>query len=107
MLSPNLHRLVANKRARNVKFYTGLPDSSIVETSVGVHKTYLDTIGRTSVTIKAKNLGDEFRFRDLIITYETPLAGTLRKPVVVFVSMLAVYAAAWALGKVQVGFSSK
>lgn len=100
-------RVLLPEGSENVKYYTSIPDSSIVESSVDVHKTYLDTIGRTSVTIKAKNLGDEFRYRDLIITYETPLAGTLRKPVVVFASMLAVYAAAWALGKVQVGFSSK
>lgn len=78
-----------------------------METSIGIHKTYLDTTGRTAVVIKAKNLADELRFRDLIISYDTPLAGTLRKPVVVFASMLAVYAAAWAVGKVQVGFSSK
>ncbi|KAL6867847.1 Ribophorin I [Trichoderma novae-zelandiae] len=100
-------RVLLPEGSENVKFYTSIPESSIVETSIGVHKTYLDTVGRTSVTIKAKNLVDEHRFRDLVISYETPLTGTLRKPVVVFVSMLAVYAAAWAVGKVQVGFSSK
>ncbi|RFU77929.1 oligosaccharyltransferase alpha subunit [Trichoderma arundinaceum] len=100
-------RVLLPEGSENVKFYTSIPDSSIVETSIGVHKTYLDTTGRTAVVIKAKNLADDFRFRDLIISYETPLSGTLRKPVVVFASMLAVYAAAWAVGKVEVGFSSK
>lgn len=90
-----------------MKFYTDLPDSSIVETSVGVHKTYLDTTGRTAIVIKAKNLVDDFRFRDLIISYDTPLASTIQKPLLVFGSMLAVYAAAWAVGKVEVGFSPK
>lgn len=100
-------RVLLPEGSENVKFYTDLPDSSIVETSIGVHKTYLDTTGRTAVVIKAKNLVDDFRFRDLIISYDTPLASTLQKPLVVFGSMLAVYAAAWAVGKVEVGFSPK
>ncbi|KAH6610485.1 oligosaccharyltransferase alpha subunit [Trichoderma cornu-damae] len=100
-------RVLLPEGSENVKFYTDIPDSSIVETSIGVHKTYLDTTGRTAVVIKAKNLVDDFRFRDLIISYDAPLSGTLRKPLVVFASMLAVYAAAWAVGKVQVGFSSR
>jgi oligosaccharyltransferase complex subunit alpha (ribophorin I) len=72
-----------------------------------VHKTYLDTIGRTAVTIKARNLVDEFKDRDLIIYYEVPSAMTLRKPLVIFASFLTVYAAAWAIGKVEVGFGQK
>jgi oligosaccharyltransferase complex subunit alpha (ribophorin I) len=72
-----------------------------------VHKTFLDTIGRTSVTIKAQNLVDEFRDRNLIITYDATTMAALRKPLVVFASMMAVYGAAWAVGKIPVGFSKK
>ncbi|KAG6030856.1 hypothetical protein E4U19_000219 [Claviceps sp. Clav32 group G5] len=100
-------RVLLPEGARNVKFYTGVPESAITETSIGVHKTYLDTIGRTSVTIKAHNLVDEFRDRDIIISYETSSFDTLRKPFIVFGSMMAVYAAAWAVGKVDVGFAKK
>lgn len=88
-----------------MKYFTGVPKSSIIETSVGLHKTYLDTLGRTAVVIKAQNLVDEFRDRDVIISYETPALDTLRKPFIVFGSMMAVYIVAWALGKVEVGFS--
>ena len=84
-----------------------MPESSITESSVGVHKTYLDTIGRTAVTIKARNLVDEFRDRDLIISYETSLFDTLRKPFIVFSSMMTVFVAAWAVSKVEVGFAKK
>lgn len=90
-----------------MKFYTGVPESSILETSVSVHKTYLDTVGRTAISIKARNLVDEFRDRDVIISYETSLFDALRKPFIVFASMLSVYVAAWAVGKVEVGFSKK
>lgn len=90
--------------AENVKFYTNVPQSSIMSTSVDLTKTYLDTIGRTHVTIKARNLVDEFRDRQLIISYDTPLSGTLRKPLVVFASAMVVVFTTWALGQVQVGF---
>lgn len=74
---------------------------------MGLHKTYLDTIGRTAVTIKARNLVDEFRDRDLLISYDVPSTVTLRKPFIVFASMMSVFVAAWVVGKVQVGFSKK
>jgi oligosaccharyltransferase complex subunit alpha (ribophorin I) len=96
-----------NSKGSNIKYYAGVPESSVVETSVSVHKTYLDTLGRTVVTIKAQNLVDEFRDRDVIISYETSTFDTLRKPFIVFASMMAVYAAAWAVGKVEVGFARK
>ncbi|ODA79596.1 hypothetical protein RJ55_05190 [Drechmeria coniospora] len=98
-------RVLLPEGATNVKAFTGVPESAITEYSVGVHKTFLDTVGRTSVTIKARNLVDEFRDRDIIITYNTTLFGTLRKPAVVFTSMLAVCFAAWAVGQVKLGFS--
>ena len=92
---------------RNVKFFADLPDSSLTETAIGTHKTFLDTVGRTSVTIKAQNLVDDFRDRNLFITYDTTTASTLRKPLVVFLSTLAIYVATWTAGKVQVGFAKK
>ncbi|KEY64935.1 hypothetical protein S7711_08934 [Stachybotrys chartarum IBT 7711] len=100
-------RVILPEGSENVKFYADLPEMSITESSIGVHKTFLDTTGRTLLTIKAHNMVDEFRDRDLVITYETPLAGTLRKPMVIFSSMLAVYVAAWLVGLVNVGFSTK
>lgn len=50
---------------------------------------------------------DEFRDRNLIIAYDATPMAALRKPFVVFASMLAVYGAAWAVGKIPVGFSKK
>lgn len=84
-----------------------MPDASIIEYTVDTFKTYLDTIGRTAVTIKASNLVDEFRDRDLIISYDVSPVTTLRKPLIVFASMLTVYVVAWAVGKVEVGFGQK
>jgi oligosaccharyltransferase complex subunit alpha (ribophorin I) len=100
-------RVVLPEGSENVKFYTAIPESSILSSVVSVEKTYLDTVGRTTLVIKARNLVDEFRDRELIISYETPLMASLRKPVVIFASMVAVFVAAWAVGKVETGFSTK
>ncbi|RDA88160.1 hypothetical protein CP532_6792 [Ophiocordyceps camponoti-leonardi (nom. inval.)] len=98
-------RVLLPEGASDVQVTTGIPESSIVELSHGVHKTYLDTVGRTMVTIEARNLVDEFRDREIIISYEASVGDALRKPLIVFSSMLALFAAAWAVGKVEVGFS--
>ncbi|KAF4469416.1 oligosaccharyl transferase complex subunit ost4 [Fusarium albosuccineum] len=79
-------RVVLPEGAENVKFYTNIPESAITSTSIDLTKTYLDTVGRTTVTIKARNLVDEFRDRQLIISYDAPLSSALRKPLVIFVS---------------------
>lgn len=50
---------------------------------------------------------DEFRDRDLIISYNVSPTVTLRKPLIVFASMMTVFVVAWVLGKVEVGFSKK
>lgn len=84
-----------------------MPEASIVEYTVDTFKTYLDTVGRTAVTIKATNVVDEFRDRDLLISYDVSPITTLRKPFIVFVSMMSVYVVAWAVGKVEVGFAQK
>ncbi|KOS16923.1 Dolichyl-diphosphooligosaccharide--protein glycosyltransferase subunit 1 [Escovopsis weberi] len=99
-------RVLLPEGSTNVKFHTDLPASAIVETQVGIHKTFLDTIGRTAVVTKAQNLVDELRDRELIISYELPLTATLRKPLVIFCSTLALYTAAWLVGKVELGFAA-
>ncbi|OBS26559.1 hypothetical protein FPOA_00502 [Fusarium poae] len=83
--------------AENVKFYTNVPESSIMSTSVDLTRTYLDTVGRTHISIKARNLVDEFRDRHLIISYDAPLLSALRKPLIIFASAMAVFVTTWAL----------
>lgn len=97
----------ANHLSRNVKFYTNVPSSSIASHSVDVQKTYLDTVGRTTLTIVADNLVDDFRERELIVSYDYPFLASLRKPLVVFASTMGVFVAAWIIGGLEVKFSSK
>lgn len=92
---------------RNVKYYTTVPPSSINSADVEMHKTFLDTIGRTALIIKARNLVDDFRGRELIVSYDVPFLVSIRKPLVVFGSMVATFVAAYVIGGVELKFSGK
>lgn len=98
-------RIVLPEGAEKVQFHTTIPQSSITDYIVDQQRTYLDTIGRTVLTIKARNLPDEFRDRELIVTYEYTLMDSLRKPLVIFASSMAVFFSVWLLSKVEVKFS--
>ncbi|PHH70374.1 hypothetical protein CDD82_7173 [Ophiocordyceps australis] len=100
-------RVLLPEGAHNVKIWTDIPETSIVETSVDRSLLYLDTVGRTMVEVKARNIVDEQRDRELILTYETLLVDTLRKPLVVFASAMAVFVAAWLVGMVEIGIATK
>lgn len=89
-----------------MKYYTTLPPSAITSTDVQIHKTFLDTVGRTVLIIKARNLVDDFRNRELIVSYDVPLMADIRKPLVIFGSMVVTFIAAYVIGGVQLKFSS-
>ena len=63
----------------------------------------MDTKGRTMLTLKALNIVDDVRDRELIVTYDYPLSAALRKPIVIFSATLSLFLAAWAIGSVDVG----
>lgn len=64
-------------------------------------------MGRTALVIKARNLVDDFRDRELIVSYDVPFVASIRKPMVVFGSMLATFIAAYVIGGVELKFASK
>lgn len=57
--------------------------------------------------IKARNLVDDFRGRELIVSYDVPFLVSIRKPLVVFGSTLATFVAAYIIGGVELKFSGK
>lgn len=89
---------------RNVKYYTTMPPSAITSTDVEINKTFLDTVGRTVLVIKARNLVDDFRGRELIVSYDVPFLASIRKPLVVFGSMVATFVAAYIVGGIELKF---
>lgn len=87
-----------------MKYHTTVPPSAITSADVDIHKTFLDTVGRTVLVIKARNLVDEFRDRELIVSYDVPFLASIRKPLVVFGSMAATFVAAYIVGGIELKF---
>ncbi|RYC56784.1 hypothetical protein CHU98_g9419 [Xylaria longipes] len=100
-------RVVLPEGAQDVKFYTTAPESSVALHSISIIRTYLDTVGRTVLTIQAHNLVDELRDRELVVSYEYSTAAALRKPFVIFTSSMMVFVGMWLLSKLDVSFSTK
>jgi oligosaccharyltransferase complex subunit alpha (ribophorin I) len=67
----------------------------------------MDTVGRTTLTLTAINVVDDFRDRELIVTYDYPLLAGLRKPLVFFGGLLTVFITAWFVGSLDVGIKGK
>ncbi|KAL8404975.1 hypothetical protein RB594_009740 [Gaeumannomyces avenae] len=100
-------RVLLPEGAQNVKFYTSIPSSSIISTEIGTHKSFLDTIGRTSLVITAQNLVDEFRDREIVVSYDYPLLASLRKPIVISSSVFGLFVLTWAIGRIDTKFPNK
>lgn len=90
--------------SRNVQYYTTIPPSAVTSSDVEIHKTFLDTVGRTVLVIKARNLVDDLRGRELVVSYDVPFLSSIRKPLVVFGSMVATFIAAYVIGGVELKF---
>ncbi len=67
----------------------------------------MDTTGRTMLTLRADNIVDDFRDRELIVTYDYPLLAGVRKPLVIFSSFLSLFFAAWVIGGLDVSIRGK
>ncbi|MCJ1379630.1 dolichyl-diphosphooligosaccharide--protein glycosyltransferase subunit 1 [Xylographa soralifera] len=91
-------RVILPEGATNVKYQTSVP---IVAESISQHKTFMDTLGRTSLTLTAMNVIDESRDADLLVTYEYPLTAGLRKPITIFLAVMAVFTTAWVVGQLD------
>ena len=67
----------------------------------------MDTLGRTTLTLTAINIVDEFRDRDLVILYEYPFAARFRKPLIIFAGLLLVFGVSWVVGNLDVSIGRK
>lgn len=67
----------------------------------------MDTIGRTTLTLTSLNVVDEFRDRNLVVTYEYPLAARFTKPLTIFTGLLVVFGVSWVIGNLDVSIEGK
>jgi len=79
----------------------------LISNTTSLHRTFMDTLGRTTLTLTAINLVDELRDRDVVVTYSYPFLAGFRKPVVMFGGMLVVFAVSWVIGNLDVSIGKK
>lgn len=89
---------------RNVQYSTNVP---LVSSSIHLHKTFMDTKGRTALTLTGVNIVDDLRDRELIVTYDYPFLAAFRKPLAVFVGFFSIFVAAWGIGTIDTGIRGK
>lgn len=116
-------RVILPEGAQNVKFET---NAQIASSETSKHRTFMDTLGRTTLELVALNVGDDVRDRHVVvsrslivdsiysyltiisqITYDYPFLAGFRKPLVIFSSILAVFTAGWVLSQVDVSIGRK
>ncbi|KAI9926660.1 hypothetical protein ASPWEDRAFT_55207 [Aspergillus wentii DTO 134E9] len=107
-------RVVLPEGAKNVRFETidgassnGLPGLSQIQSHVSNHKTFMDTLGRTTLTLTVENLSDEARDSQLVITYDYTLWDALRKPFTITAGLLTLFASIWAIGSIDVSIKKR
>jgi len=77
----------------------------IVSSEISSLKTFMDTLGRTTLKLTAMNVIDEARDKDLIITYDYPFTAAYRKPITIFAGIMAVFLTAWSIGRLDVSIA--
>ncbi|KAI0998935.1 hypothetical protein K3495_g9264 [Podosphaera aphanis] len=97
-------RVILPEGAQNVEYSTTFP---VVASEIYLHKTFMDTLGRTTLSLTAINIFDELRDRELIVTYDYTLYAALRKPLVIFSGLLSLFVAASILGGLDLGIRAK
>ena len=97
-------RSLADHHTSNVGFETALP---LISNSTSLHYTFMDTIGRTTLTMTAINIVDELRDRQLIITYDYPFSARFRKPLTIFAGLLVIFGVSWVVGHLDVSIGRK
>ncbi|CAK4025271.1 oligosaccharyltransferase subunit alpha like [Lecanosticta acicola] len=97
-------RIVLPEGAKNVKYETNIP---VISSETGFYRTFMDTVGRTTLTLTAINLVDEFRDRDLVVTYDYPSSAKYWKPLTITAGMLLVFVISWVVGNLDVSIGKK
>ncbi|CAG8089203.1 unnamed protein product [Penicillium salamii] len=107
-------RVVLPEGSHNVRFETlegansnGLPGANHISASLSSLQTYMDTLGRTTLTLEVDSLTDEARDATIVVTYDHTMFDALRKPFTLFAGMVTVFVAAWGVGKIDISIKKR
>lgn len=104
-------RLILPEGATDVNYqlHNGATAMPAGQWTQSLHKTFMDTLGRTELKFEAINVVDEVRDQNVqvVVTYQYTLMSALRKPVSIVVGMFAVFGVVWAVGSVDTSIGRK
>ncbi|KAJ5721070.1 uncharacterized protein N7483_009004 [Penicillium malachiteum] len=107
-------RVILPEGAHNVRYETvegansnGLPGDNQIHASLSSFKTYMDTLGRTTLTLEVDSLTDEARNAELLVTYDHTLMDTIRKPLTIFGGLLTTFVAIWFIGSIDTSIKKR
>lgn len=89
---------------RNIDFQTSIP---LTSNSTSLHRTFMDTTGRTALTLTALNVVDELRDRDLFVSYDYPSSAAYKKPLTIVAGFVVLFAVSWVVGNLDVSIGGK
>ena len=83
---------------------TGLP---ILQSEISLHKTFMDTMGRSELKLTAMNVVDDARDAELVVIYDYPFLAAFRKPLTIFAGVVGLFTVAWAVGRLDTSIGGK
>ncbi|KAG8532686.1 uncharacterized protein KY384_002563 [Bacidia gigantensis] len=95
-------QVVLPEGATNVQYECPIP---LISSESSSHKSFMDTLGRTTLKLTAINVVDQSRDQDVIVTYDYTLMAALRKPATIFGGVLAVFVTAWAVSNLDISIA--
>jgi oligosaccharyltransferase complex subunit alpha (ribophorin I) len=95
-------RIILPEGAKNIRWETvggtGLP---ILSSEQSLHKTFMDTVGRTELKLSAMNVVDEARDAKILVLYDYPYFAAFRKPLSVVGGVLSLFVTVYGLGLIN------
>jgi oligosaccharyltransferase complex subunit alpha (ribophorin I) len=95
-------RIILPEGAKNIRWETiggiGLP---ILTSEQSLHKTFMDTVGRTELKLSAMNVVDEARDAKLLVLYDYPFSAAFRKPLTIAAGVLGLFVMIYGLGLID------
>ncbi|KAJ7180078.1 Ribophorin I [Mycena crocata] len=95
--------IILPEGATNVEFATPFPP---ISSYMSTHVTYLDTVGRPTITLHFKDLTDKHA-QPIFVSYNVPLSAHLKKPIAVAVAFISVFAFALVTRRIDLRIHKK
>lgn len=83
---------------------TNLP---VLHAEESLHKTFMDTLGRTTLQLSAVNVVDELRDLNVLVSYEYTTTAALRKPLSIIAGVFSVFVLIYSMSLIDTSIGRK